>query len=210
MPRKSINMVGNTFNFLEVLYECEDSVPKNKKFVVRCTLCKKETTMLGGNIRRRFKNKYHDGCPECVFKKHMVKHGLWNHKCYKVWEGMIARCYNKKHMAYHRYGGRGIIVTDKWRETPTSFIKWLIDNGWKKGLQVDRENNNGNYSPENCRIITPLQNCNNTNKNHRVIINKESLTMAEAAKKYHLKYSTVKERVKRGWVGDCIVKEVLI
>lgn len=72
-------------------------------------------------------------------------HGLSGHPLYSIWLCMRQRCYYKKHNRYQNYGGRGIIVCDKWIDTPVEFIDWALRKGWKKGLQIDRENNNGNY-----------------------------------------------------------------
>lgn len=68
---------------------------------------------------------------------------------------MRERCYNPKHIAYHRYGGRGITVCDRWRN---SFEAFLADMGARpEGRTLDRVNNNGNYEPSNCRWATPKE-----------------------------------------------------
>lgn len=78
-----------------------------------------------------------------------------------VWGGIKARCYNSGNSAYHRYGGRGIIVCQEWLNNPSLFFKWAIDNGWEKGLEVDRVENDGPYSPDNCQIVTHAENSRN-------------------------------------------------
>ena len=67
---------------------------------------------------------------------------------------MLDRCYNKKSKGYKNYGKRGITVCKKWRDAPKEFNEWALKNGYKEGLQIDRENNNGNYTPNNCRFVT--------------------------------------------------------
>lgn len=89
-------------------------------------------------------------------------HGLKNHKLYSVWEGLKKRCYGENQPRYKDYGGRGISVCDKWRYNPKAFIEWSLNNGWKIGLCIDRENNNGDYTPDNCRFVTYT--INNLNK----------------------------------------------
>jgi len=85
------------------------------------------------------------------------KHGLCKHPLYQVYHGMKKRCYYEKHNQYHNYGGRGITVCDRWLESFENFYADVIE-GYEKGLQLDRRDNNGNYEPSNCRWVTKQQN----------------------------------------------------
>jgi hypothetical protein len=84
-------------------------------------------------------------------------------RIYSVRNGMLQRCYNPNSPSYHRYGGRGISVCDEWRRNPSEFAKWATANGYERGLQIDRRDNDGNYCPSNCRFVTRAENCRNTN-----------------------------------------------
>jgi hypothetical protein len=101
-------------------------------------------------------------------KKHL-KHGycLRNRpeRIYKIWVGIKSRCYNKKVNNYSRYGGRGIIVCNKWKNDFIAFKEWALKNGYSDTLQIDRIDNNGNYSPDNCRFVTCAKNNQNRNCN---------------------------------------------
>ena len=77
-----------------------------------------------------------------------------------VWDSMIARCYRTSSQSYPNYGGRGVTVCDAWR-TFDGFMQWDKFGDWKKGVQLDRIDNNKGYSPDNCRWVTPAQNCQN-------------------------------------------------
>ncbi len=77
---------------------------------------------------------------------------------YISWLCMKQRCYNKKNAFYNDYGGRSIEVCDQWLKFD-NFIKDMGER--KKGYQLDRINNNGNYEPGNCRWATPKENSNN-------------------------------------------------
>jgi hypothetical protein len=91
---------------------------------------------------------------------------------------MIHRCENPKRDNYPRYGGRGIYVCDQWHN-PHAFFDWALQNGYSRGLQIDRIDNNGNYCPENCRFVCPKENSRNTRRNVVLILNGISKTVAE-------------------------------
>ena len=84
---------------------------------------------------------------------------------YRVFNAMVERCTKPTIKNYHNYGGRGIKVCNEWIGNYQSFCDWALENGYKKGLQIDRIDNNGNYEPSNCRWVTQKQNCNNTRFN---------------------------------------------
>jgi hypothetical protein len=69
---------------------------------------------------------------------------------------MLDRCYLTKHVAYHRYGGRGIIVCDRWRASYTEFLS-DVGRAPTPKHSLDRINNNGNYEPGNVKWSTPKQ-----------------------------------------------------
>lgn len=98
----------------------------------------------------------------CQRKKPPTKttHGLSKHPAYRIWEGMRARCNNSSHVAYHRYGGRGISICKEWEDC-SSFIAWCDANGYEPGLQIDRVDNDKGYDPVNCRFTTPSSNAKN-------------------------------------------------
>jgi len=81
-----------------------------------------------------------------------------------AWNNMKARCYNKKHPEYEKYGARGITVCEEWMKKSLPFIKWSLTNGYSKELEIDRENNDGNYEPSNCRWATRSTQVCNTRK----------------------------------------------
>lgn len=89
---------------------------------------------------------------------------------YGVWTGMLARCYNPSIEHYKYYGGRGIIVCDRWKK---NFFAFLKDMGKRPSLKysIDRRDNNGNYEPSNCRWVTAKTQARNTSraKKYRLI-----------------------------------------
>lgn len=89
----------------------------------------------------------------CYHRETRTTHGLGGTSLYKVWCSMRDRCHNSRCKAYQNYGGRGITVCLEWEDI-ASFIKWALDNGYQKGLEIDRIDNDKGYSPNNCRFVT--------------------------------------------------------
>lgn len=80
------------------------------------------------------------------------------------YKAMKARCYNPNHKDYKTYGERGITVCDEWKNNFSNFYNWAISNGYKKELQLDRADNDGNYTPDNCQFISQRENSRKTTR----------------------------------------------
>lgn len=117
-------------------------------------------------------------------------------KLYTTWSGMIDRCCRSNSKAYHRYGGRGICVCQRWRE---SFENFRDDVGEppSRHHSLDRIDNDGDYCPENCRWATQVEQCNNTSRCLAVDFGGRSWTIAELARHTGMEYNVLYRRIRR-------------
>ena len=86
-------------------------------------------------------------------------HGMSKHPLYNIWTLMKGRCYSTYSTSYHNYGAKGITVCRDWLNSSKAFFDWALNNGYAKGLEIDRRDNLKGYSPDNCRFVTGRQNC---------------------------------------------------
>lgn len=118
----------------------------------------------------------------------------------KIYRSMKERCYNTASNRYYRYGARGIKICDEWLSDINAFRKWAIDNGYKEGLSIDRIDNDGDYSPNNCRWIKPSEQWNNTSKTVLIEYNGKSQTLTQWANELNIPTSTLHNRLRvHGW-----------
>lgn len=118
-----------------------------------------------------------------------------------AWENMIDRCYNRFDAGYANYGGRSIKVCDAWQE---SFDAFLSDMGRKpsQSHSLDRKDNDGNYTPENCRWSTRQEQNLNKRNNRKVDWNGRIQTISEWARETGLSHHTIWIRLNRGWTVE--------
>lgn len=132
----------------------------------------------------------------CLRKK-AKSHGLYYKEkyTYRSWADMITRCYNKKSKHYKSYGGRGIKVCDRWRD---SFENFFIDLGRRgKSLTLERIDVNGNYEPKNCKWITRKAQALNKRNTIYLFAFGEKITIPEASMKYNISKALIWSRVRK-------------
>jgi hypothetical protein len=134
--------------------------------------------------------------------------GKSNSSEYATWSSAIARCTNPKNRMYPNYGGRGITVCDRWR----TFSHFLEDMGLRPSPvhSLDRIDNDGPYSPENCRWATTLEQANNKTMNRIIEFDGERLTVSQWARKIGLQPTTITRRLKLGWsIEDALTRPLV-
>lgn len=123
------------------------------------------------------------------------KHFGCKTRLYTIWRDMKARCENPKHVFFQRYGARGVTVCSEWEHDFSAFRQWALNNGYRDALRLDRTNNDGGYSPSNCRWVTQKEQCRNKGTNVRY----GGKTVGEWAELTGLKAATIRMRLLRGW-----------
>lgn len=142
-------------------------------------------------------------------------HGYSKHPLYRIFKGILARCYNVNFPAYDRYGGKGVKVCEEWLSDYSLFVKWGIANGWEKGLDVDKDIRAKElgidallYSPEMCQFVTRKKNCNARSSNVELTYNGETKNISQWATELNISPSRIRQRIEvLGWeIEDALSK----
>jgi len=147
------------------------------------------------------------GCGVSLSNTKRVQHGhaadSARSTVYRAWVSIKQRCLNPNNSHYHRYGGRGVTICDRW----LTFKNFLEDVGFppESRLSIDRINNNRGYEKGNVRWATKAEQSNNREVTLRCCIDGVILTLSEAASLYGVNYMTVFQRHKRGLQGKDLV-----
>lgn len=124
-----------------------------------------------------------------------------NRRLYSIWSNMKNRCYNKNDIAHYKYyGARSIGVCYEWRTNYKAFEEWALHNGYSDDLSIDRINNDGWYTPYNCRWVTKLeQNNNRPNICRYLVYNGRKQTIAQWSRELGINYWTLISRINNEW-----------
>ncbi len=198
---KLIDETGNTYGDVTVIRRAGS---KNSKAMWEC-LCECGNIFVTRGSSLRAGSTRSCGCKAMLITGYsgFVKHGGFGTPEYKTWCTMIGRCHCETNTAYHYYGGRGIVVCDRWRH---SFENFLNDMGKRpEGLSLDRIDNDGPYSPDNCRWATRTQQMNNRRSNVILTRDGQSMTLTEWARLLGYNVDAIRKRIKAGWSDERIL-----
>jgi len=184
------DLTGGTFNDWSVI-RYWGTEGNRRKWLCAC-VCGTERPVNESNlVQGRSKNC---GC----LRRKPTTHGMSKTPEYKSWSAMQERCRNPKSSYYANYGGRGVEVCARWRE---SFENFFADMGRMpgSGYSLERIDNNGDYEPGNCRWATRKEQMRNKRTNHLLTLQGKTMTLAEWAEVVGIESSAIRQRLNRGW-----------
>jgi hypothetical protein len=193
---KNFDITGQTFGSLTVVGRTDE---QRTRSVWNCLcVCGKPVICTTGNLRSKTSTK----C-QCAFRegarKRQTKHALNRTPEHRTWSGMKNRFENPLNRSYPQYGGSGITVDPSWQ----LFETFLADMGTKPSPKhsLDRyPDQNGPYSPENCRWATRLEQANNKRNNHELTFNGKSMNISQWAREIGISEDTLERRINLlGW-----------
>lgn len=115
-----------------------------------------------------------------------------------ILENMIQRCHNPNNPSFVNYGGRGVKVCDRWRDVPGAFAEDMGERP-SPAHSIERIDNNGPYSPENCRWATREEQNRNTRQNVNLTHQGETLCVAQWAARLGVPAALIRDRLRLGW-----------
>jgi hypothetical protein len=187
---RPIELTGQRFSRLVVVSRGENDQFGKARWLCRCncgnTITTRSNTLRKGETRSC-------GCLHLETVRSARTHGGRRTSLYRVWCVMRARCENPHSPAWHNYGGRGITVCKRWRD----FAAFRADMGPKPTPQhtVERINNDGPYSPKNCRWATRREQALNTRRTKRFTHEGLALTLGEWSERTGLPESLLYFRI---------------
>lgn len=188
---RKIDLVGQTFGRLTVIGSAPNTRKGGARWLCHCS-CGKEVIVRSETLRNGMTKSC--GCwhSEVARAKHTT-HGMTGTHIYGTWNKMMQRCESLNDRAYFRYGGRGITVCPSWH----AFENFYADMGEPPTPehQLDRIDNDGPYSPENCQWATPKMQANNRSNGVYASWNGKTQTLAQWADETGLAYHVIYYRI---------------
>lgn len=192
---KILDITGRKFGMLTAL-RFSDRKNGSTYWIFLCD-CGKEKRIISRNVITD--NVKSCGCHKKEFLRNIATtHGMSKTHIYSVWRSMKSRCIKPSHISYINYGGRGIKVCDRWIK---SFKNFFEDMGstYRKGLEIERINNNGNYEPDNCKWATEKEQGNNKRSNVILNHNGRKMTIKQWSEFLNINEATLYRRYYQKW-----------
>jgi hypothetical protein len=208
MSLRTVDLTGQRFGRLVVTGRNYESVSRYAMWNFTCDCG-------GAGITRTSSlNNGHTKSCGCIQKESAssfakATHGLRGSSEYRIWSLIKDRCLNSKTKAFRYYGGRGITVCDRWKD---SFENFIEDMGPRPSPKhsIDRTNNDGNYEPGNCRWATRVQQMNNKRSNVNITFNGVTKTAAQWSREVSVRSATLRARIfKYGWSAERALTEAV-
>lgn len=211
------DITGEKHGRLTAIERCNENKRKwlflcdcgNKKEILRYSVSSGKTKSCGCLAIE----KYY--CEETlsILKKCSTTHNMSDTRFYRVWTSMMARCNRPSSYAYHRYGGRGIKVCERWHKFENFMedmhISYEDHVNSNNNTSIDRINVDGDYDPSNCKWITHKEQQNNRANNRLIEVDGIVDTVSNTSQRYGVDPEMVYNRLKRGWNWERIVTQPL-
>jgi hypothetical protein len=186
--------IGNVFGRLTVAAAAGKNSLRKRLWLVRCE-CGETLTVVGSHLV----NGNTRSCG-CLHNDELTKHGMCRHPLYGLWLSMRRRCMSVTSDSYAYYGGRGITICDRWSD----FSNFVADMSPRPSPEhtIDRMDNDGPYSPENCRWATKSEQAANTRVCKPITFEGRTLTASEWGRERGLIERTILRRLQEGWTVE--------
>ncbi len=194
MARPVSMVIGTKFGLLTVLERVPSKARAQTRWLCQCE-CGKQTEVYATHLRSG--NTKSCGCNHAnAHREAITTHGLTKSRTYRTWAMMKQRCLNPSAKDFHKYGAQGITVCDRW----LSFDNFIADMGLRpEGMTLDRINNDGPYSPDNCRWATLTEQQANRKRTQFLTYNGETLPISEWARRVGMQNKNLYMRIRYGW-----------
>lgn len=199
---KAQSIIGQTFGQLLVVAEAPNTSSYVRRSVCQCS-CGVSLIVFNSNLR----TSHTRSCGHLKHAPRRRSHGLSSSPEYKIWNAMHARCTNPRSHSYPRYGGRGIYYVERWRK----FVHFISDMGPRPSPKhmLERRDNDGPYSPENCYWATAHEQYRNRRSNVWLTFNGQTLVVADWATLTGFSHHVIVWRYRRGWsIEDVLTRPV--
>lgn len=188
------DITGEKFGRLTVIEFAGYGTSNKTQWKCLCE-CGNEIIVKTNSLRTGHTRSY--GCLEIETKRECSKtHGLRYDPLYSTWLNIRDRCNNPNNSHYKWYGEKGIKMCDKWNDF-REFYDWANNNGYVKGLSIERIDNSLGYCPENCKWIEFKDQAKNKTSNYQIEFEGELRTIADIARITGIKVQTLYSRMNR-------------
>lgn len=180
------DLTGLRFGRLTVMFQ--DKSKKHRYWHCQCD-CGEQKVILGKNLTRKKKATHSCGClareTSAENNRQNARHGMSKTRTHSIWRGVLGRTLNPNNSDYKSYGGRGITVDRRW----LVFENFLEDMGEApENLELDRIDNDGGYSKQNCRWVTRKAQSRNTRRTIWLQSNNERVALSTLVEEHNLPY----------------------
>jgi hypothetical protein len=204
--RVPVDLSGERYGRLVVVRCVGKTRRGNRVWLCRCD-CGKEVAVAAGDLRRKRGPTKSCGCfIREVTSRREATHRRSKTGEYAVWSMMKQRCFNPAATGFANYGGRGITVCARWRE---SFEAFLADMGVRPSPshELDRIDNDGHYEPGNVRWAMPKAQGRNRRVNKVISHDGNAMSLVEWAEFLGIPYRMLKDRLANGWTFERAISE---